>query len=131
VELGAAEHEVMGDPRRLQQVFWNLLKNASKFTPANGTIRIASHSNGQRVTVEVHDTGVGFEPADNERIFTAFEQASESVSRQFGGLGLGLAIVKATLDAHGGSIRASSTGKDQGATFSLSLALATKETTDD
>jgi signal transduction histidine kinase len=104
------------------------LKNASKFTPEEGTIRVVSRNEGGRIIVLVHDTGVGFEPGEAPRIFTAFEQANESVSREFGGLGLGLAIVKATVEAHGGTIRAHSAGKARGATFCLELTLVDKGT---
>jgi signal transduction histidine kinase len=105
-------------------VFWNLLKNASKFTPRNGTIRVLSRSEGAKIVVEVHDSGVGFESSASARIFTAFEQANESISREFGGLGLGLAIVKATIEAHNGTVRAHSAGRGLGATFIVELTLA-------
>jgi two-component system, chemotaxis family, CheB/CheR fusion protein len=131
LELEAAEHQVLGDGRRLQQVFWNLLKNASKFTPEQGTIRVVSRNERGRISVEVHDTGVGFDPSEGDRIFAAFEQANDSVSREFGGLGLGLAIVKATVEAHGGTIRAHSAGKARGATFCLELTLENKGATND
>lgn len=124
VQLEAERHHVTGDARRLQQVFWNLLKNASKFTPAQGTIRVLSRRNGDRILVDLHDTGVGFEASESERIFSAFEQGHESISREFGGLGLGLAIAKATVEAHGGTIRARSDGRGRGATFSVELVLA-------
>src|SRR6478735_348468 len=123
LELEATDHFVNGDRRRLQQVFWNLLKNASKFTPRRGTIRLVSRNEGEKVIVEVQDSGVGFEPGDRARIFTAFEQANESISREFGGLGLGLAIVNATMQAHDGSVRAYSEGRGRGATFTVELTL--------
>lgn len=122
--LEAKESRVMGDRRRLQQVFWNLLKNASKFTPRHGSIRVLSRTEQRSIVVEVHDSGVGFEPDDSARIFTAFEQANESISREFGGLGLGLAIVKASIQAHGGTVVARSAGRGHGATFIVELALA-------
>ena len=120
----AKESYVSGDRRRLQQVFWNLLKNASKFTPRHGTIHVRSRSGEASIIVEVQDSGVGFEPGDNARIFTAFEQADPSISREFGGLGLGLAIVKASVEAHGGTVSAHSAGRGQGATFIVELTLA-------
>lgn len=126
LELEAKRQLVVGDMRRLQQVFWNLLANAAKFTPLGGTIRVVSHSDATHVTVEVHDTGRGFESGDSERIFAAFEQVNATIGGEPGGLGLGLAIVKATAEAHGGSIRAHSDGKGRGATFSLKLPLAPK-----
>ena len=114
-----------GDPARLQQVFWNLLKNASKFTPSGGSVEIRAlcQSDGA-ATVEVTDTGIGLEPGAAERIFSPFEQASVSITRQFGGLGLGLAIAKATVEAHGGTLRADSPGLGKGATFTVRLPLA-------
>ena len=121
VELKAKKHGVLGDATRLQQLFWNLLKNASKFTPAAGEIRVSSRNERGRIIVEVSDNGVGFEPEAVTRIFQAFEQASAEVTREFGGLGLGLAISKATADAHGGSLRAHSQGPGQGATFTVEL----------
>lgn len=123
VTLEAREHVVQGDSERLQQVIWNLLKNASKFTPDGGTIALRSWSGSGRIFVEVKDTGMGFEPATASRIFVAFEQANEDVARRFGGLGLGLAISKATVDAHGGRIEASSEGLNLGATFTINLPL--------
>jgi two-component system, chemotaxis family, CheB/CheR fusion protein len=131
LELEAAEYHVIGDARRLQQVFWNLLENASKFTPQQGIVRVVSRSDGARVAVEVHDTGMGFEPNESERIFAAFEQANETISREFGGLGLGLAIAKATVEAHGGTIPAHSPGRARGATFCIELPLAEKGTNHD
>ena len=124
VALDAAEHALQGDTTRLQQVFWNLLKNASKFTPDDGSIRITSRNESGRVVVEVSDTGVGFEAEAATRIFDAFTQANDEVMQKFGGLGLGLAISKATVDAHGGSLRARSDGLGQGATFTVELPLS-------
>ncbi|MBV9491609.1 MAG: hypothetical protein JO069_18105 [Verrucomicrobia bacterium] len=123
VTLEAPEHRVHGDARRLQQVFWNLLKNASKFTREQGAIAIRSRSEAGRVVVEVSDTGIGFDAEAAARIFDPFEQADSSVAREFGGLGLGLAISKAAVDAHGGTLRAHSPGKDRGATFTVELPL--------
>ena len=123
VALDAGEHQLEGDAARLQQVFWNLLKNASKFTPAGGSIRVASRNEPGRLIVEVTDTGIGFEAEATERIFDAFTQANEEVAREFGGLGLGLAISKATVDAHGGTLHARSDGKNRGAAFVVSLPL--------
>lgn len=129
--LDAATHELSGDFQRLQQVFWNLLKNASKFTPARGHISIRSSNEAPlsgsipQILVEVTDTGIGFDEEAAERIFVAFTQAHESITQQFGGLGLGLAIAKATVDAHGGTIRGTSPGAGQGATFTVLLPLVT------
>ncbi|MGV3530739.1 MAG: PAS domain-containing sensor histidine kinase [Chthoniobacteraceae bacterium] len=124
VALEAAEHMLEGDSERLQQVVWNLLKNASKFTPDGGSIHLHSWNDRGCILVEVRDTGLGFEPGAEDRIFEAFEQANLEVSRRFGGLGLGLAISKATVDAHGGHIWASSDGVHRGASFTIKLPLS-------
>ncbi len=122
VRLEAAERRVIGDFARLQQVFWNLLKNASKFTPAGGAIHVRSRQAGMgQVTVEITDTGIGMDPEAVERVFRPFEQADVNITREFGGLGLGLAIAKGTVEAHDGTLRASSPGPGQGATFSVTL----------
>lgn len=121
VDLEAGRSGLEGDFMRLQQVFWNLLKNASKFTPDGGSIRVASRNVPGLVLVEISDSGVGFEPDAAERIFDAFAQANSAVTREFGGLGLGLAISKATVDAHGGILRAISAGPGRGATFTVEL----------
>ena len=122
VSLEAKEYRLNGDLARLQQVFWNLLKNASKFTPRNGAITIRSRcAVSEESVVEVIDTGIGLEAEAAERIFNAFEQASASITREFGGLGLGLAIAKATVEAHGGTLRANSAGLGQGTTFTVRL----------
>ncbi len=127
--LEAAAHAISGDAARLQQAFWNLLKNASKFSSAGGIIRVQSRnefdprSTQERIVVEVSDNGIGFEPEAAGRIFTPFSQASEAITREFGGLGLGLAIAKATIEGHNGTLRAFSTGSGQGATFVVELSL--------
>lgn len=129
-ELEANAHTLSGDNKRLQQVFWNVLKNASKFTPEKGLITIRSRNEPRSVkeptyiVVEVIDTGIGFSEEAAGRIFDAFAQANASITQEFGGLGLGLAISKATVDAHGGSIRGASPGAGQGATFTVSLPLS-------
>jgi CheY-like chemotaxis protein len=124
-DLAAADDHVTADQARLQQVFWNLLKNSVKFTPPGGRITVRSRNNGDgRLVVDVQDTGVGI-PADVlPKVFDAFEQGDPTVTRQFGGLGLGLAISKALVDLHGGAIRAASDGKDRGATFTIELPTA-------
>ena len=129
-ELNAERHELPGDVKRLQQVFWNLLKNAAKFTPERGAITIrtrnepAAPDSPELIVIEVSDDGIGFDPEAAERIFTAFTQASEEITQKFGGLGLGLAISKVTVDAHQGTLGASSAGSGQGATFTVCLPLA-------
>jgi signal transduction histidine kinase len=121
-KLDARRHHVWGDPARLEQVFWNLFKNAMKFTPDGGTIEVATENpDWGGVTITVRDTGVGIEPDALPHIFTAFEQGGRDVTKQFGGLGLGLAICKAVTEMHGGTIGAHSDGQDQGAVFTVTL----------
>ncbi len=123
VALDAADHRVNGDFARLQQALWNLLKNASKFTPPGGSVGLRSYNEADRIVIEVTDSGIGMEADVVTRIFNPFEQANPSISREFGGLGLGLAIAKATVDAHEGDLLASSPGRHRGATFTMSLPL--------
>src|SRR5437016_9533084 len=121
-ELDAQGVHVEGDPARLQQVFWNLVKNSVKFTPTNGRITIAtSNTLPDEIEIRISDTGIGIEEEKVEKIFNAFEQGQTSITRRFGGLGLGLAISKAMVDAHRGKIRVESPGKDKGATFTVQL----------
>lgn len=117
----AASCWVEGDISRLQQVFWNLLKNSVKFTPRGGRIEVRCQPFEKDVVVEVSDTGIGFEAEALPRIFNAFEQYA--VSGRFGGLGLGLTISKALVELHGGKLEAYSAGRDQGATFRVRLPL--------
>ena len=121
LNLTANRSHLEGDFMRLQQVFWNLLKNASKFTPQGGSICVTSRNEPGLLVVEISDTGVGFAPEDAEKIFDAFTQANRAVTREFGGLGLGLAISKASIDAHHGRLRATSPGPGKGATFTVEL----------
>jgi PAS domain S-box-containing protein len=124
VQLAAAQHECAADAARLQQVFWNLLRNACKFTPPRGCITLASRNDApDRITFTVTDTGIGLTPAQLERIFEAFTQATIETAREYGGLGLGLAIARGVIAAHGGSIRAESLGPGCGATFVVELPL--------
>jgi signal transduction histidine kinase len=119
--LRADHTSVHGDPARLQQVFWNLIKNSVKFTPEKGRITIETlNLRPDKIEARVIDTGIGIEQKKIDKIFNAFEQGSD-ITRRFGGLGLGLAISKALIDAHGGTIRVESSGKDQGAIFSVEL----------
>ena len=120
--LRAAQAHVEGDPARLQQVFWNLIKNSVKFTPEKGGIIIETvNPTSEEIEIRIRDTGIGIEPEKIDKIFNAFEQGQIAITRRFGGLGLGLAISKAMVDAHGGKIRVESPGKDRGSTFSLNL----------
>ncbi len=118
VGLDASNRRLFVDPARMQQVFWNVLRNACKSTPARGTISIRSYNPAPDViTIEIRDSGIGISPHHLKKIFDAFEQVD---SRQEG-LGLGLAIAKAILKLHGGTIDACSEGLGSGATFSISL----------
>jgi signal transduction histidine kinase/CheY-like chemotaxis protein len=120
--LRAKQAHVAGDPARLQQVFWNLIKNSVKFTPETGQIVIET-LNPSPSTIEIRttDTGIGIEEDKMPMIFNAFEQGQSSITRRFGGLGLGLAISKAMVAAHEGTIKAESRGRDQGTTFVVTL----------
>src|SRR5207237_5172713 len=122
LELNAQSVHVEGDPARLQQVFWNLVKNSVKFTPANGRITMTtSNTLPDNIEVRITDTGIGIEEEKIGKIFNAFEQGQTSITQRFGGLGLGLAISKAMVDAHRGKIRVESPGKDKGASFIVEL----------
>ncbi len=121
LDLAASAFHVRADPARFQQVLWNLIKNAVKFTP-RGSITIRSLNNGSgRLIIEVADTGIGITRDRLARIFKPFEQGESSITRRFGGLGLGLAISKAMIEAHGGALKARSLGIDQGSTFTVEL----------
>lgn len=131
-DFRATECTVWGDSSRLSQVLWNLIRNAVKFTPADGRITISSFNvpqaedpTQQCLIIEVTDTGIGIEKEMLPRIFDAFEQGGRQITRQFGGLGLGLAISKAIVELHQGSLTVHSDGKGKGATFRLALPLTT------
>jgi signal transduction histidine kinase len=114
-ELAAKKVHLRADPARVQQIFWNLIKNAVKFTPDGGKLGVKTSNNGDGTfCVEIEDSGCGIEPEVLPRIFRAFEQAGRT---QLGGLGLGLAISKALAEAHHGQIDAESLGRDRGAKF--------------
>ncbi len=120
--LRASDAVVSADPARLHQVFWNLMKNAIKFTPPGGHVEIRTSNPDERsLMIEVVDDGAGIEPEVLPRIFEAFDQGEQAVTRQFGGLGLGLTISKALTDLHGGTIHVYSEGKDRGSRFEVSL----------
>lgn len=112
---------VRGDAARLQQVIWNLLTNAVKFTPAGGHVTVEASEGHGRVRIVVRDTGEGFSPEFTPYLFDAFSQANSSFSRPHGGLGLGLTIVRRLVEAHGGTVDADSPGLHQGATFTVVL----------
>lgn len=122
LNLRANRHCVAADAAKFQQITWNLLKNAIKFTPEDGEIAISSSNPAPEVlTISVRDTGIGVEPEVMQRIFDPFEQGNRSFERRFGGLGLGLAISKSLAQAHGGTLTAQSDGHNRGSTFLLSL----------
>lgn len=133
LKFDQSDPQVMGDAVRLQQVFWNVLKNAVKFTPDGGRISVETRvdKDGGRVLTRVSDTGIGMTPAELKRIFGAFSQgdhASEGSSHRFGGIGLGLTISQMLVELQGGRIRAESQGRGQGATFEVELPLASGTT---
>jgi len=120
--LEAKECHIRADYIRLQQVFWNLINNAVKFTSPGGKITIRTFNDQKtRFHFEIVDTGIGIEPQRLASLFQPFEQADPSVTRQFGGLGLGLAISKRLVDLHRGTIEAESRGRSFGATFKVIL----------
>jgi signal transduction histidine kinase/ActR/RegA family two-component response regulator len=122
LNLRASAHHVTADVTKFQQIIWNLLKNAIKFTNENGEITISSSNPSPQVlTIIVGDTGIGIEPEILERIFDPFEQGDRSFQRRFGGLGLGLAISKSLAQAHGGTLAVASEGRDRGSTFVLTM----------
>lgn len=132
MDLQAQRTQLRADGARIQQVLWNLLKNAIKFTPPGGTIAIRSRNERmmdgtESIVFEVQDSGIGISEEAMTRIFDAFEQADSAVAKQFGGLGLGLAICKALVDRHGGTIQARSNGKGLGALFRITLPLSKRE----
>jgi len=120
--LNAEQHFVRADPSRLLQIFWNLIKNAIKFTENGGCIRVASRNDDHRVVVEIEDDGIGILPEMLPKVFDSFEQGRRQTEGAFGGLGLGLTISKGIADAHGAQLLAKSDGANRGATFALTMA---------
>ena len=114
---------VLGDPDRLQQVVWNLVANAIKFTPASGQVRVSLRGVAARAEIVVADTGVGIDAQLMPYIFERFRQGDSSSTRAHGGLGLGLALVKHLTELHGGTVEADSLGEGKGATFIVRLPL--------
>lgn len=124
VELAAVRQQANADPTRLQQVFWNVLKNAVKFTPEGGSITVRSESTeAGRWHLAITDSGLGITEQELPGIFNAFAQGEEASSHRFGGLGLGLAISDRVIRDHGGRIWAESPGRNLGATFHLEIPL--------
>jgi signal transduction histidine kinase len=112
---------VLGDPDRLQQIVWNLVSNAIKFTPGRGRVTIAVRRVGADVEIVVSDTGQGIDPVVLPYVFDRFRQGDSSSTRSHGGLGLGLALVRHLTELHGGRVTATSPGENQGATFTVTL----------
>jgi PAS domain S-box-containing protein len=121
---------VSGDANRLQQIIWNLLTNAIKFTPKGGRVQIRLERVNSHVEIIVTDTGFGIRPDVLPFIFDRFRQADSSTTRQYGGLGLGLAIVRHLVEMHGGTVEAESEGEGLGATFTVSLPLIATRSAD-
>ncbi|WP_144113775.1 response regulator [Paraburkholderia sp. BCC1886] len=124
VHKDARHHYVLADRARLQQMLWNLIRNAAKFTPDGGHIYVRTRDERMHLQISVEDTGIGIEAAQIGKLFNAFEQGNQNMTRQFGGLGLGLAITKALTDVHGGTVVAQSPGAHCGATFTITLPTA-------
>jgi len=132
-ELRAMRAKVWADAVRLQQVLWNVLKNAVKFTPEEGEIHVTTRDAAEegRVSIEVRDSGIGMTPAELARVFEAFAQgdhAHAGGSHRFGGVGLGLTISRMIVEMHRGSIRASSAGRGRGSVFTIELPVGADET---
>ena len=117
----ATRHWNYGDSARLQQVFWNLIRNAVKFTPAGGRIEVTTKDAGDRIRIDITDSGIGITEDVLPKIFERFEQGGAGTTRQFGGLGLGLSICRAIVELHRGAIRAESRGRGWGSTFTVVL----------
>jgi len=130
VTLDARAGRLRGDPGRLQQVFWNLLTNAVKFTPSGGRIDIVMERVNSHLEVSVEDSGMGIKPEFLAFVFDRFRQADASTTRRYGGLGLGLSIVKHLVELHGGSVRVKSPGENQGTTFVIALPISVIRTED-
>ncbi len=121
-DLAAKEHHCWADAARLQQVFWNIIKNAVKFTPARGQVSISTRNDAEHyIIIDFTDTGIGINSELQPRIFDAFEQGGKGMTNRYGGLGLGLAISKRVIDLHGGKISVQSGGQGTGATFTIKL----------
>ncbi|MBC7772647.1 MAG: PAS domain S-box protein [Pyrinomonadaceae bacterium] len=115
---------VHGDPARIQQIIWNLVSNAVKFTPRGGRVQVVLARVNSHVEITVSDTGKGIKPEFLPHVFERFRQADSSAAREHGGLGLGLAIVKQLVELHGGAVQVTSAGEGKGSTFTVHLPLA-------
>jgi CheY-like chemotaxis protein len=123
LDLAEGLPQVLGDPDRLQQVVWNLVSNAVKFTPQHGRIDVALRREDSHVTLRVGDSGKGITPDFLPFVFERFRQADSTSTRSHGGLGLGLAIVRHLVELHGGTVDAASEGEGKGAVFTVNLPL--------
>ncbi|MGV0024605.1 hybrid sensor histidine kinase/response regulator [Phormidesmis priestleyi] len=126
VNLDPAVGSVLGDGARLQQVVWNLLTNAVKFTPTGGQITVDLTQIDNQAQIQVRDTGKGIHPDFLPHVFEHFRQEDGATTRKFGGLGLGLAIVRQIVELHGGTVSVSSPGEEKGATFTVRIPLASQ-----
>ncbi|WP_437852410.1 response regulator [Sorangium sp. So ce363] len=126
LSVESAGEQVMGDPNRLQQIVWNLVSNAMKFTRQGGQVKVSLRREGTYARLAVSDTGIGIAPEFLPYVFEQFRQADASTTREYGGLGLGLSIVQHLVELHGGTVEAASAGKDQGASFTVKLPLSAK-----
>jgi PAS domain S-box-containing protein len=131
-DFKAEQYAIVGDAVRLRQIFWNVLKNAVKFTPEGGRITVETRTLAEsgKIAVKVIDTGIGLTAGEIAQVFNAFAQgdhAGASGSHRFGGLGLGLAISRMLVELHSGTIHAMSVGRDQGATFTIEFPLSTSQ----
>jgi signal transduction histidine kinase len=122
--IAAEPLAVLADPDRLQQVLWNLLSNAVRFTPAGGTIDVEAEPARGRAVITVRDSGAGIAPHFLPHVFEPFRQADQSTTRAHGGLGIGLAIARRLVELHGGEISAHSEGEGRGASFRVELPMA-------
>lgn len=125
-DIASDAGRITGDPSRIQQVIWNLLSNALKFTPQGGRVEIGVRREASRLAITVSDNGVGIKKDFLPHVFDRFRQADASTTRRHGGLGLGLAIVKHLVEQHGGTVTVSSAGDMQGASFTVRLPLETR-----
>lgn len=123
-ELPPEDVIVYGDDTRLQQIVWNLISNAVKFTPQNGEIRVTIGREENKVAIHISDNGAGIDPSFLPYVFERFRQEDASSTRKFGGLGLGLGIVKNLVELHGGTVTVTSKGKGHGTSFIVQLPLA-------
>jgi PAS domain S-box-containing protein len=122
IELNASHFHISADRTRLQQIVWNILRNAIKFTPANGAISIQTRNDEQRqLIISITDNGIGMSAETLERIFRPFAQASDQQTVLYGGLGLGLSISKQLVERHGGVLSATSEGEGKGSCFTVTL----------